>query len=144
MSAEHEINTLLNEYAYRVDTGDLEGFLELFENGEWSVEGSTVSHGRNELFNNVISNIILYEDGTPKTRHVTANVSLDVDEAAGRAKGQRYVTVLQQTDRLPLQTIFSGHYFDDFVKENGRWRFEKTVVRNPLVGDMSAHLTATL
>lgn len=144
MSAATEINTLLNEYAYRVDTGDLDGFLDLFEHGEWSVEGSTVSRGRKELSDNVISNIIIYDDGTPKTRHVTANVSLDIDEGAGKASGQRYVTVLQQTDKLPLQTIFSGHYFDDFVKENGRWRFEKTVVRHPLVGNMSEHLTDTL
>lgn len=144
MSAHTEINTLLNEYAYRVDTGDLDGFLELFESGEWSVEGSTVSHGRQELFDNVISNIIIYDDGTPKTRHVTANVSLNIDESAGTASGQRYVTVLQQTDKLPLQPIFSGHYFDEFVKENGHWRFSKTQVRHPLVGDMSAHLTAAL
>jgi len=144
MSAETEINTLLNEYAYRVDTGDLDGFLDLFETGEWSVEGSAVSSGRQELFDNVISNIIIYADGTPKTRHVTANVNLDINEAAGTANGQRYVTVLQQTDTLPLQTIFSGHYFDEFVRENGSWRFAKTLVRYPLVGDMSAHLTAAL
>ena len=144
MSAETEITTLLNQYAYRVDTGDLDGFLDLFETGEWSVEGSTVSNGRQELFDNVISNIIIYDDGTPKTRHVTANISLDIDESAGTASGQRYVTVLQQTDKLPLQTIFSGHYFDEFVKENGRWRFARTLVRHPLVGDMSAHLTAAL
>ncbi len=144
MNSEAEINTLLNEYAYRVDTGDLDGFLDLFEAGEWSVEGSTISHGRQELFDNVISNIIIYPDGTPKTRHVTANISLQIDEATGSASGQRYVTVLQQTDKLPLQTIFSGHYFDEFVKDNGRWRFAKTTVRHPLVGDMSAHLTASL
>ncbi len=144
MNTATEINTLLNEYAYRVDTGDLDGFLDLFENGEWSVEGSTVSRGRKELFDNVISNIIIYPDGTPKTRHVTANVSLTIDEATGTASGQRYVTVLQQTDALPLQAIFSGHYFDEFVQDDGRWRFAKTVVRHPLVGDMSAHLTASL
>lgn len=144
MNSETEIKALLNEYAYRVDTGDLDGFLDLFEKGEWSVAGSTVSHGRQELFDNVISNIIIYADGTPKTRHVTANVSLSIDEAGGTASGQRYVTVLQQTDELPLQTIFSGHYFDEFVKDDGRWRFARTVVRHPLVGDMSAHLTASL
>lgn len=144
MDAREEISNLLNQYAYTVDTGDLDGFLALFESGEWSVEGAKVSHGRDELFDDVISNIILYDDGTPKTRHVTANVTLDIDETAGKASGQRYVTVLQQTDELPLQTIFSGHYFDEFVKENDAWRFAKTLVRYPLVGDMSQHLRAPL
>ena len=92
----------------------------------------------------MLGNVIIYDDGTPKTRHVTANISLDIDEDAGTARGQRYVTVLQQTDELPLQTIFSGHYFDEFVKEDGRWRFAKTLVRHPLVGDMSRHLRAPL
>ena len=65
---------------------------------------------------------------------------LDIDDQAGTAKAQRYVTVLQQTDNLPLQAIFSGHYHDEFVKEDGEWRFARTVVHQPFVGDMSQHL----
>ncbi len=140
MSAKDEITSLINRYSFTIDTGDLDGFVDLFAQGEWSVEGSTPSCGRQELFDNVIANVIIYNDGTSRTRHVTANVELDIDDEAGTAKCQRYVTVLQQTDELSLQTIFSGHYFDEFVKENGRWRFAKTLVRHPLVGNMSQHL----
>ena len=143
MSAKDEIMSLLNRYCYTVDTGNLEGFIELYENAEWYVEGSEPNRGGKEIMDNVISNIILYEDGTPKTRHITANVELDIDEQAGTASGQRYITVMQQTDSFPLQPIFSGHYFDEFVKEDGTWRFAKTVIRHPLVGDMSVHMKAT-
>jgi len=140
MSDKDEIMSLLNRYSHTVDGGDIEGFVALFEKGEWYVEGSTPNRGSKEVFENVLSKVIIYEDGTPRTRHVNANIELSIDEKSGTAKGQRYVTVLQQTDSLPLQAIFSGHYYDEFVKENGEWRFAKTVVHQPFVGDMSQHL----
>jgi len=140
MSDKDEIMSLLNRYSHTVDGGDIEGFVALFEKGEWYVEGSTPNRGSKEVFENVLSKVIIYEDGTPRTRHVNANIELSIDEKSGTAKGQRYVTVLQQTDSLPLQAIFSGHYYDEFVKENGEWRFAKTVIHQPFVGDMSQHL----
>ena len=69
-----------------------------------------------------------------------ADEDLDIDETAGTAKSQCYVTVFQQTDAFPLQAIFSGHYFDDFERVNGKWRFKKRHIKHQLVGDMSAHL----
>jgi hypothetical protein len=52
------------------------------------------------------------------------------------------VTVFQQTDGFPLQPVFSGHYFFDFTRVNGAWRFTKREIRSGLVGDLSAHLKA--
>lgn len=143
MSARNEIISLLNKYCYSVDTGDLDGFIKLYESAEWYVEGSPPNRGSKEIYDNVISNIIIYEDDTPKTKHITANVELIIDEANGTANCQRYITVMQQTESFPLQAIFSGHYFDEFVYENGQWRYAKTVIRHPLVGDMSQHMKAT-
>ncbi len=140
MSDKDEIMSLLNRYSHTVDGGDIEGFVALFEKGEWYVEGSTPNRGSKEVFENVLSKVIIYEDGTPRTRHINANIELSIDEKSGTAKGQRYVTVLKQTDSLPLQVIFSGHYYDEFVKENGEWRFAKTVIHQPFVGDMSQHI----
>ena len=143
MSDEAQILSLINQYCYTVDHGDLDGFAQLYENAELYAEGAPPNRGSQEILDNVLSNVIIYEDGTPKTRHVNANVELHVDAAAGSAKAQRYVTVLQQTETLPLQTIFSGHYYDEFVRENGSWRFSKTVIKNPLVGDTSQHLRSS-
>lgn len=140
MTARDEIAGLINQYSYRVDGGDFEGFRALFEQAEWSVEGAEPSCGGQAIWDNILTKLIVYEDGTPRTRHVTTNVQIEVDEAAGTASAQRYVTVLQSTDALPLQAIFSGHYFDTFVREDGRWRFASTLVRQPFVGDMSHHL----
>ena len=39
----------------------------------------------------------LYDDGTPKTKHLTSNVRLHVDEEAGTAHGSAYYCVTQAT-----------------------------------------------
>jgi len=133
MSAEHEILSLMNQYCYAIDSGDLEAFGRLFEHARWIAEGKEA--GRDGT-----SNIILYADGTPRTKHTTSNISLEIDEDQGTAKGHCYVTVFQQTSDFPLQAIFSGEYYDEFERVDGRWRFAKREIRNSLIGDMSAHL----
>ncbi|MEQ8715992.1 MAG: nuclear transport factor 2 family protein [Acidimicrobiales bacterium] len=140
MSAREEIMTLINQYGFTIDTGDLDGFASLFEHSEWTVEGSPPNHGKDEVLA-AIAGVQIYGDGTPKTKHVTANVELDIDEAAGKASGQCYVAVFQQTDDFALQPIFIGHYFDEFENVDGAWRFSKRIIRYPLVGDLSAHLS---
>ena len=140
MSDKEAIMSLLNRYSHTVDGGDIDGFTALFAKGEWYVEGTKPNRGSKEVFDKVLSKVIIYADGTPRTRHVNSNIELSIDEKSGTATGQRYVTVLQQTDSLPLQAIFSGHYHDEFVKDNGTWRFAKTVIHRPLLGDLSQHL----
>ena len=139
MSAREEILHLINRYAFTIDTGDLEGFASLFEYGEWIKEGVEPIVGRQQV-REAISRIRIYEDGTPRTKHVTSNIDLNVDEESGTAKSESYVTVFQQTEGFPLQPIFSGHYFYDFARVDGSWRFTKRVIRYGLVGDLSAHL----
>ena len=139
MGAREEILHLINSYGFTIDTGDLDGFASLFEHGEWTVEGAPPNFGKEQVLA-VVSTVRIYPDGTPRTKHATSNVDLEIDEAAGTAKCQSYVTLFQQTDELPLQAIFSGHYFDDFERVGGRWRFKKRLIRHALVGDLSKHL----
>jgi hypothetical protein len=82
----------------------------------------------------------VYEDGTPRTKHVTTNVHLEVDEESGTAQARSYVTVLQSLPDLPLQTILAGRYRDRFERLGGRWRFVERRFTADLVGDLSKHL----
>ena len=82
----------------------------------------------------------LYEDGTPRTRHVTTNVAVEVDDDAGTAAARAYYTVFQQTDELPLQPIIAGHYHDTFHRVDGEWCFDTREMFVDLNGDLSHHL----
>ena len=141
MNSREEILHLINRYAFTIDTGDLDGFASLFEHGEWTTEGAKPNIGKDQVLE-ILSTVKIYEDGTPKTKHVTSNVDLQIDENAGSATGECYVTVFQQTNDFPLQAIFSGHYFDNFECIQGTWRFKKRLIRYALVGDLSAHLSS--
>jgi hypothetical protein len=133
MNAQEEIKNLMNEYCYAIDSGDFLTFAKLFKNSEWIAEGKKPSKES-------ANNIIIYEDGTPKTKHSITNISIDVDEERNKATAHSYVTVYQGTEEFPLQVIFSGDYFDEFKKTDGAWCFSKREIRNSITGDMCAHL----
>jgi hypothetical protein len=141
MTTRNKILHLMNRYCFTIDTGDLNAWAELFAHGEWGLEGGTLFAGKAEVLK-ATENVRIYADGTPRTRHTTANVDLEIDEQSGTAKSECYVTVFQQTDDFPLQPIFSGYYFDEFALIEDEWRFRKRLIRYPLVGDMSAHLAS--
>ena len=133
MNSEKEILHLMNEYCFAIDSGDLATFGRLFAHAQWIAEGK--KPGKESA-----NNLIIYADGTPRTKHMMSNVDLEIDENNGRAVGHCYVTVWQQTDSSPLQAIFAGDYFDEFERVEGKWRFSKRELRHSLIGDMSAHL----
>src|SRR5258708_4825390 len=87
-----------------------------------------------------IESLIVYDDGTPRTKHITTNVAIEVDEKAGTAVARSYFTALQAAPDLPLQPIVSGRYHDRFERRDGQWRFVERRVRTDLVGDVSRHL----
>jgi 3-phenylpropionate/cinnamic acid dioxygenase small subunit len=80
------------------------------------------------------------DDGTPRTKHVTTNLAIEVDEEGGTARSRSYFTALQALPDLALQPIVSGRYHDCFERHNGQWRFVERRVRTDLVGDVSRHL----
>lgn len=131
-----EILKLLNRYSFTLDSGDLDGFAELFAHGEWGMEGS-MHQGKEALLAGVLSTVLLQPDGTPMTRHMSTNIQLEIDKEAGIATCKRYGLVIQQTADLPLKPIFSADYFDTFSKVDDVWRFTKCELRHAFVGDLS-------
>jgi 3-phenylpropionate/cinnamic acid dioxygenase small subunit len=81
-----------------------------------------------------------YPDGTPRTRHVTTNLLIDVDEQAGTARSRSYFTVFQSLPDLPLQPIAAGHYEDRFTRAGDGWRFAERTVSTDFTGDTSHHV----
>lgn len=135
-----EVENLIYAYAERIDAGDLAGVAELFRNGRIQAAPGVVFEGADQVRSMYDGATRLYQDGTPRTRHVTTNVAVRVDDVAGTATARSYYTVFQQTSELPLQAIIAGHYHDSFHLVDGQWCFDTREMFVDLTGDLSHHL----
>lgn len=140
--ARHEIAALVHAYAERIDGGDFEGVADLLADAEVTAEGTDRRwRGRDEVLGLYESGTRRYPDGTPRTKHVTTNLVVDVDEAAGTATARSYYTVLQAVPgELALQPIVAGRYRDRFERVGEAWRFAGRHLVVDLVGDLGHHL----
>jgi 3-phenylpropionate/cinnamic acid dioxygenase small subunit len=138
-SSYRAIENLIATYAELVDDGDFAGLGTLLAEATFTGSGAPVSSPEaiEKMFRDML---IVYDDGTPRTKHVTTNIAIEADEEAGTAVSRAYFTVLQALPGLPLQPIASGRYRDRFERCDGQWRFAERRVRVDLVGDVSRHL----
>ena len=140
---ETEIANLLYTYAEYMDSGDFAGAASLFRHARLRVggggDGMVDADTMLSLWRGMV---IVYPDGTPRTKHVVTNPIIEVDDAAGTATCRSYYTVLQQTDGFPLQVIVTGRYQDRFERVDGRWRFTyRDYSLIDAAGDVSHHLS---
>jgi 3-phenylpropionate/cinnamic acid dioxygenase small subunit len=138
-SSHWAIQNLIATYAELVDDGDFAGLGALLAHATFTGSGAPVSgpEAIEKMFRDML---IVYDDGTPRTRHVTTNIAIEADEEAGTAVSRAYFTVLQALPDLALQAIVSGRYRDRFERRDGQWRFAERRVRVDLTGDVSRHL----
>jgi 3-phenylpropionate/cinnamic acid dioxygenase small subunit len=141
-SSYRAIENLVATYAELVDDGDFAGIGNLLAHATFSGGAGSVS-GPDAIEKMLRDNVIVYDDGTPRTKHVTTNLAIEVDEEAGTAVSRSYFTALQALPDLPLQPIVSGRYQDRFERRGGQWRFAERRVRTDLIGDVSRHLRHT-
>jgi 3-phenylpropionate/cinnamic acid dioxygenase small subunit len=139
-----QIENLLYTYAERIDAGDLDGVAELFAHGRiCGLEDGppeTIFAGTTRVRTMYEMATRLYEDGTPKTKHLTSNARIDVDDEAGTATSTANYLVTQATPELPLQVIVTGHYRDTFHRIDDTWWFDTRIMFVDQVGDTSHHL----
>jgi SnoaL-like domain len=109
--SDRTIANLIAAYAELVDQGDFAGVGDLLADAVYIGASGTVS-GRDDIEKLLRDHVIVYDDGTPRTKHLITNVAIEVDDAAGTAVARCYFTALQRPPGLPLQPIVSGRYQD--------------------------------
>jgi ketosteroid isomerase-like protein len=143
MSSGHiAVPGLIARYAELIDAGDFAGLGALFAHATIIVDETGLRVTGAEAITAAYHGWTKrYDDtGTPKTKHVTTNLILDVDDEAGTATCRSYVTVLQATEDLPLQPIFSGRYRDAFERVDDEWRFTERRFITDFAGNLSRHV----
>jgi ketosteroid isomerase-like protein len=133
------IRALIHEYAERIDVGDLDGLAALFADATWGSPGRGAPLRGTEQVRRVYDGVILY-DGTPCTKHVISNVTIELDDRGTAAAARSYFTVLQARPDFPLQAIIAGRYHDRFELADGSWRFADRQIIPDLIGDLSRHM----
>ena len=140
--ARNAIEHIVYGYAERIDAGDFAGVAELFAHARYKGGGPDDPgvEGLKPVLEIMESMVRRYDDGTPRTKHVTTNLVIDADDDAGTAAARSYYTVFQQLDGFHLQPIIAGRYHDQFARVDGAWRLTERVIFCDLIGDLSQHL----
>jgi 3-phenylpropionate/cinnamic acid dioxygenase small subunit len=153
MSDAHEqIRNLVHRYSEAIDGGHFEVWDELFEYATIRIALGASEPGPpipGTSMSSMTDSIILYADGTPRTRHLVNNLIIEVDEVAGSASARSYNTTLQQPPGREISIIATAQYFDTFECVEGNWRFTDRTIRHAsvdgvtrdFIGDMSFHTT---
>jgi hypothetical protein len=87
-SSYRAIENLIASYAELVDHGDFAGVDVLLADATFSGAAGSVT-GRGAIEKMLRDNVIVYDDGTPPTKHVTTNIAIEVDEEAARQSRAR-------------------------------------------------------
>lgn len=136
-----DITNLLYRYNELIDNGDLAAALGLFKHAQLKLVTSDELQDYEACLAFLQRVIILYPDGTPKTKHLVTNPIIEIDQVTGTATSRSQYTVLQSTDELLLQVIASGRYHDRFEYVDGQWRFAyRDYTLFDLRGNISHHL----
>jgi len=143
MNNERAILNLIAQYTHYVDQAQFDNVGELFAKGKL-ITSFNSPEGKEQVAKHMENNLQVYPDGTLRTSHVTTNIVLNIDEAAGTATAQSYLTLFQANpDKdFPLQAILTGTYHDQFAVADGVWYFVSRELVVGLVGDISHHAKA--
>ena len=98
----HAITTLMYHYAECVDAADFDGIAALFAHGRITNEGvDGAIEGPDAVRALYTGTNRVHADGTLRTRHLTTNVIVDIDEVSGSADGALGVRRVPANGRAP-------------------------------------------
>jgi 3-phenylpropionate/cinnamic acid dioxygenase small subunit len=131
----------LFRYAELIDAGDFDAVGELFDEAVVTdAHGAVIASGRAQVADLYRATTRRFDDGTPKTMHVTTNVIVESSGDEQVASVRSYYVVMQLVGSGPLQPIAGGRYHDRLELVDGAWRFRERKMIPEMFGDVSQHL----
>jgi SnoaL-like domain len=122
-----DIMDLVARYAECVDTGDAEGYAGLFA-PDGVIEHSAGSVRGRDAIRAWVADLVK-QDRVGKHSKLKHIMGLPVIRGEGnRATSRVYVTIPRHLDSGEIVIRLAGTYFDDCVKQDGQWLFEKRVI----------------
>ena len=128
-----EIRQLLMDYGRFLDQRDFGAFSGLFAKteGEW-IGGMGRAKG-SQAIRELMESTIGKDTSIMQSCHLFTNETIHIngDQATALTK---WIFVVPGESNRP-QLVFLGHYEDSMIRENGRWRFLRRVVRADIPTD---------
>ena len=121
---EREIRDLIVRYAQCLDARDHRGYALLFaRDGRWSGRMGDAT-GPEAIEAMLVEGIGPTPEGFRNTRnfHLMSNILIQVDGNTATAES-RLVYFARSAEARPVPML-AGRYFDELVREDGRWRFK--------------------
>ena len=149
--ARDAISKLIYGYAEALDGGDLERVARILAHAVVRTDAGAF-RGEGEVREMYRRFTTFYDaDGqkcspdvagaTPRTRHVTTNLMIDLADDLRSASARCYFTVFQAVPgTIELQPIVRGAYRDAFEQAGEQWRFSERVMITDGVGNVAHHL----
>lgn len=140
MDSYHAISDVLARYTQLVDAGDFEGVgahlahctLSSGATGrQWSGAAAISGMYRSE--------VIVDERGSPRTKHLTTNVVIEIDDADTHASAQSSFVVLQ-AGPAGIAVLCAGRYEDELARIDGTWQLVRRHMIMDLEGDLGDNL----
>lgn len=141
LAAGIEIPNLLYRHAEAFDAGRLDDAAAAFDHGRLVASGQVVQ-GREAIVAFWRRWVRLYDDGTPRTRHLIHNPIIELAPDGASARCRSVWTLLQQVQPgEPPRLLASGRYEDELVVVDGAWQFkQRRYAGIDMAGDLESHL----
>ena len=132
------VTDLIYRYAELIDAGDFDAVGQLLGRAVFGGARTATVAGAENIAGLFAMTTKRFPDGTPGTRHLVLNAIVEIEGDTASARST--FCVVQATDRVPLQPIVVGRYYDRFAREDGEWHFTERIADVEMVGDVSDHL----
>jgi len=128
-----EIRQLLMDYGRSLDQRDFRAFSELFAKteGEW-IGGMGRAKG-SQAIRELMESTIGKDTSMTQSCHLFTNETIHINGDQATAVTKWIFMVPGESNRP--QPVFLGHYEDSMIRENGRWKFLRRVVRADIPTD---------
>jgi uncharacterized protein (TIGR02246 family) len=122
------IQRVIVDYAKYIDSRNYDGYVSLFaKDGVWS-NPSGMHKGAAAIRKMVEGYMGPAHAPNHADYHIASNIEVNVDGDRATAVS-RWLFIERNPDGVPTPTI-GGLYRDDFVREDGRWKFKHRVAEN--------------
>jgi hypothetical protein len=122
MAAEREIGRLMTDYTWLLDTGDYDGYGQLFASGAFlDPQGKVIAKG-SAAVTALVRHYLGNQLGVT-VRHVVSSPRIDVDLASGTATASSFLLTVQAPQSQPAYLFRVSSYHDRFQRVGDHWQF---------------------